>query len=231
MDGHASVVGDGPRHGRYAHDDACRRVVTHDGVRGVATLPSATKDEDLPVAHRHAAALLRDRGHGLNRPPEDNTEQAAHFHSPACWRCGQRVSSSPVMGRSRRGTWWDRHTRRSGYWGTQLWCSAWRWGCWLVAATCLSLDRSTEPVTESETVNWRLSLLVGLDRPHTLPCNCCLGRRKHLPSTNKELYFDVTDPASWLQMAPRRKTEHLVNQELWSWHKMCAVTLNKKGEV
>lgn len=128
------------------------------------------------------------------------------------------------MGRSRRGTWWDRRTRRSDCWGTQRWCSAWRWGCWLVAATCLSLDRSTEPVTESETDNWRLGLLVGLDRPHTPPCNCCLGRRKHLPSTDKGLYFDVTDTASWLQTTPRRKTEHLVNQELWSWHEMCAAT-------
>lgn len=79
VDGHASVVGDGPRHGRYAHDDARRRVVTQDGVRGVAAFPSATKDKDLPVAHRHAATLLRDKGHGLKRPPEDNTAQAAHL--------------------------------------------------------------------------------------------------------------------------------------------------------
>lgn len=58
VDGHAAVVGDGPRHGRYAHDDARRWVVTQDGVCGFAVFSSAAENEDLPVAHRHAAALL-----------------------------------------------------------------------------------------------------------------------------------------------------------------------------
>lgn len=51
VDGHTAVVGDGPRHGRYAHDNARRRVVTQDGVRGFAVFSSAAKNEDLPVAH------------------------------------------------------------------------------------------------------------------------------------------------------------------------------------
>lgn len=81
VDGHATVVGDGSRHGRYAHDDARRWVVTKDGVRGFAAFPSAAKDEDLPVAHRHAAALLRDGGQRLNERrlpprPEANAERA-----------------------------------------------------------------------------------------------------------------------------------------------------------
>lgn len=84
VDGHATVVGDGSRHGRYAHDDARRWVVTKDGVRGVAAFSSAAKDEDLPVAHRHAAALLRDGGQGLNRPPEASAKQALNSHSPVC---------------------------------------------------------------------------------------------------------------------------------------------------
>lgn len=67
VDGHAAVVGDGARHCRYVNDDARRRVVAKDGVRGVAAFPSAAKDEDLPVAHRHAAALLRDRGQGITQ--------------------------------------------------------------------------------------------------------------------------------------------------------------------
>lgn len=58
VDGHAAVVGDGPRHGRYAHDNSCRWVVTQDGVRGFAVFSSAAKNEDLPVAHGHATALL-----------------------------------------------------------------------------------------------------------------------------------------------------------------------------
>lgn len=51
VDGHAAVVGDGPRHGCYAHDNARRWVVTQDGVRGFAVFSSAAKNEDLPVAH------------------------------------------------------------------------------------------------------------------------------------------------------------------------------------
>lgn len=59
VDGYAAVVGDGPRHGRHPCDDARRRVVAQDGVCGVTVLPSAAEDEDLTVAHRHAAALLQ----------------------------------------------------------------------------------------------------------------------------------------------------------------------------
>lgn len=51
VDGHAAVVGYGPRHGRYAHDDARRRVVAQDGVRRVAVFSSAAENKDLPVAH------------------------------------------------------------------------------------------------------------------------------------------------------------------------------------
>lgn len=51
VDGHAAVVGDGPRHGRYAHDNARRWVVTQDGVCGFAAFSSAAENEDLPVAH------------------------------------------------------------------------------------------------------------------------------------------------------------------------------------
>lgn len=58
VDGHAAVVRDRPQHGRHSRDDACGRVVTHDAVRGFARFPSASKDEDLAVAHRHATALL-----------------------------------------------------------------------------------------------------------------------------------------------------------------------------
>ncbi len=51
VDGYAAVVGDRPRHGCHSCDDACCRVVTHDGVCCLAVFPSATEDEDLPVAH------------------------------------------------------------------------------------------------------------------------------------------------------------------------------------
>lgn len=51
MDGYTAVVGDRPRHGCNPCDDACCRVVTQDGVGCFAIFPSATKDEDLTVAH------------------------------------------------------------------------------------------------------------------------------------------------------------------------------------
>lgn len=51
VDGHAAVVGDGPRHGRYAHDDPRRWVVAQDGVRRFTVFSSAAENKDLPVAH------------------------------------------------------------------------------------------------------------------------------------------------------------------------------------
>lgn len=184
VDGHAAVVGDGPRHGRYAHDNARCWVVTQDGIRGFAGFSSAAKNKDLPVAHWHAAALLGDRGYRLNRPQRLTPYRCLNFHSPVCWRCGRRVSSSPVKGRSSRQTWWDHRTRRSDCWGTRLWCSAWRWGCWPVATMCLSLGRSTEPVTDSQRqleemggwILWTLTtdLWFGwTGHTHTLPSKCC----------------------------------------------------------
>lgn len=62
VDGDAAVVGDGPWHGGHPRDDACGRVVAQDGVGGLAVLPSAAQDEDLPVADGHAAALLHPEG-------------------------------------------------------------------------------------------------------------------------------------------------------------------------
>lgn len=58
VNGYTAVVGDWPRHGGHPCDDACRWVVTQDGVGGFAIFPSSTEDEDLTVAHRHATALL-----------------------------------------------------------------------------------------------------------------------------------------------------------------------------
>lgn len=61
VDGYAAVVRDWPRHCRHACDDARCGVITQDGVCCVAVFPSAAEDEDLPVAHGHAAALLKGR--------------------------------------------------------------------------------------------------------------------------------------------------------------------------
>lgn len=60
MDGYAAVVGDRPWHGCHSCDDAGRRVVAQDGVCSFPSFPSATKDEDLAIAHRHATALLQE---------------------------------------------------------------------------------------------------------------------------------------------------------------------------
>lgn len=62
VNGDAAVVGDGSWHGGHPRDDACGRVVAQDGVGGLAVLPSAAQDEDLPVADWHAAALLQPQG-------------------------------------------------------------------------------------------------------------------------------------------------------------------------
>lgn len=62
MDGDTAVVGDGPWHGCHSCDDASRRVIAQDGVCCFPIFPSATKDEDLAIAHRHATALLQERG-------------------------------------------------------------------------------------------------------------------------------------------------------------------------
>lgn len=68
------MVGDGSRHGGHPRDDACGRVVAQDGVGGVAVLPSAAQDEDLPIADGHAAALLH---------PERN---GPRLISACCWK-------------------------------------------------------------------------------------------------------------------------------------------------
>lgn len=62
VNGDAAVVGDGSWHGGYPCDDARERVVAQDGVGGLTVLPSAAQDEYLPVADRHAAALLQPEG-------------------------------------------------------------------------------------------------------------------------------------------------------------------------
>lgn len=62
VNGDATMVGDGSRHGGHPRDDACGRVVAQDGVGGLAVLPSAAQDEDLPVADGHAAAFLQPEG-------------------------------------------------------------------------------------------------------------------------------------------------------------------------
>lgn len=64
MDGYTTVVGDRPWHGCHSGDDASRRVIAQDGVCCFPVFPSATKDEDLAIAHRHATALLQE---GRNR--------------------------------------------------------------------------------------------------------------------------------------------------------------------
>ena len=58
VDGDTAVVRDGPGHGRHTSDDAGGGVITHDAVGRLATLPAPAQDEELPVAHRHATALL-----------------------------------------------------------------------------------------------------------------------------------------------------------------------------
>lgn len=58
MNGYAAVVRDATGHRSHPCDDACRWVITHDGVRCFAVFAPATQDEDLTVTHRHAAALL-----------------------------------------------------------------------------------------------------------------------------------------------------------------------------
>ena len=60
--GDTAMVGDGSGHGCHPRNDACGGVVTQDIVRGFAILSSAAENEDLPITHRHAAALLQEMG-------------------------------------------------------------------------------------------------------------------------------------------------------------------------
>lgn len=49
--GDTTVVGDGPRHGSHARDDARGGVIAQDVVGGFAVLSSPTQDVDFPVAN------------------------------------------------------------------------------------------------------------------------------------------------------------------------------------
>lgn len=152
VDGDTAVIRDGPRHSCHPCDDASWRVIAQDGVHGLSVFPSATKDEDLTVAHRHATALLQ-KHHAtknvsifLNRHQRPVILLLSTFRDvtlkqqwyvintvccvlrfsllPVCWMCEPHVSSNPPEDHSRIWPWWDHRRCRSGCWGTLLWCSA-----------------------------------------------------------------------------------------------------------